>query len=133
MGLALLRGGLLFSLFSTATATATAAAEAAAAVATGENDSALTTHRAANVPGRAPSEHYAAFVRAFGSGDEGWQPLYVYASTAKNATDYPSGCGYFSHLNQWTASWVSIEAGDGGPGIEVKVQRLGAAKVHGVG
>ena len=99
-----------------------------------------TSHRVANVPGRAASTHYAASVRAVGSGEGGWKTAYVFVTTAKtsashsnsNGTD-ESGCGYFAHLNGWSASWLSIEADRNGDGIEVKVQRIGSGSASQVG
>jgi len=92
-----------------------------------------TSHRVANVPGRAASTHYAASVRAVGSGEGGWKTAYVFVTTAKTSASYSnsngtdeSGCGYFAHLNGWSASWLSIEADSNGDGIEVKVQRIGS-------
>ena len=90
-----------------------------------------------NVPGRPTSVHFAAFVfqsdaetneqrgpRAvpvaagsvsssrssrIGIADEPWLPVYVYQTTAVNATAAGvAGCGYFDHLNNWTANWVSL-------------------------
>ena len=42
-------------------------------------------------------------------------------TTAKNASG-AGGCGYFAHLNGWSASWLSFEHGGGGE-IEILVQR----------
>ena len=72
-----------------------------------------------SVPGRAASQHFSASIRAAGT-PSSWQPLAVLETTARNASG-PGGCGYFSHLNNWTASWASFELGAGI--VEVVVQR----------
>jgi hypothetical protein len=102
-----------------------------AALAASTEGGEMTRHRAARVPGRAPSSYYTASVRAVGSGDGGWVQAYVFETIAKTAplegvagTTNQSGCGYFSHLNGWTSSWISIEADSTGAGLEVRVQRI---------
>ena len=81
------------------------------------------------IPGRAPSAHYAAWVRPAGSypGDANWTQAFVLETTSQpDSQSVARGCGYFDHLDGWTASWLSVEmaAGPGGAGIEVRVQRL---------
>ena len=70
-----------------------------------------------NIPGRAPSSHFRAWVRA--QGTAAWTPTFVLQTTSKPA-DSPNGTGYFKALDNWTHSWTSVEVT--GP-IEVLVQR----------
>ena len=56
-----------------------------------------------DVPGRAPSAHYAVEAQPASSGGT-WQPVFVMESTAKNASTQ----GYFDHLNGFTSSWASV-------------------------
>ena len=74
-----------------------------------------------SVPGRPVSLRFSASMKAAGT-DSTWQPLAVLETTAKNSSG-PGGCGYFSHLNNWTASWASFELGADGKEVEVLVQR----------
>ena len=74
-----------------------------------------------SVPGRAASLHFSASIRAAGT-NASWQTLAVLETMAKDASG-PGGCGYFAHLNNWTASWASFELGADGKEVEVLVQR----------
>ena len=60
---------------------------------------------------RSASKHYTARVRPAGSNQ--WTNAFVLETTAKTACTDDSAdcgnCGYFSHLNGWTQSWLSLE------------------------
>jgi hypothetical protein len=73
---------------------------------------------------RGNSTQFAAWVRTKGS--SAWTPAPVLQTTAKNKSVDVGGCGYFSHLSGWTASWISLEISTA---IEVRVQRLGGAPI----
>ncbi len=81
-----------------------------------------------NVPGRAKSKHYAAEAAPATATGDGLQaagafvPVFVYETKSRNSSE-SGGDGYFSHLNDWTASWISVESD--GP-ILVRVRRLDA-------
>merc|ERR1711988_28987 len=76
-----------------------------------------------SIPGRSHSTHYTAKVRAHGSE---WSDAMVLESTAKTACDSSNkncvGCGYFSHLNGWTQSWLNLEVNEVDT-IEILIQR----------
>lgn len=92
------------------------------------------------IPGRPASVHYSAWLKSAGQGQP-WAPVYV-AQTASGNSTGPGGAGYFSHLDGWTASWVSLElpparAGprQGAGGVLLRVQRrrggpVTRARVH---
>lgn len=76
-----------------------------------------------SIPGRANSTRYAASVRVSdGQTGEGgdWKEAFVLQTTAKNASRL-GGCGYFDHLNGWTASWLSLEIS---ASVQVRISRL---------
>ena len=76
-----------------------------------------------DIPGRSRSTTFYADVRAAdGSGE--WQTAFVLQTTSKNTSDETIGlarCGYFSHLNGWSASWVNIELDPHETGVQVRV------------
>jgi hypothetical protein len=89
-----------------------------------------------DVPGRPPSAHFAAELFHRGA----WTPVYVFETTSqasKQGTGQPSN-GYFSHLVNWTASWVSSQLPADPPGASVllRVRRaaggaaIAAAAIH---
>ena len=89
-----------------------------------------------DVPGRPPSTHFSAELLYQGA----WTPVYVFESTSrasKQGTGQPSN-GYFSHLVNWTASWVSTQLPASPPGARVllRVRRapggapIAAAAIH---
>ena len=75
-----------------------------------------------SIDGRPASSHFTASVRTAGGG---WSPAYVLQTTSRNASG-AGGCGYFGHLNNWTASWLSFELAPS-TDVEVLVQRTSAA------
>lgn len=85
-----------------------------------------------DIPGRNASNVFSAQVRPLhGSGD--WTESFVLQTTAQNSTDCkavtdPAGCGYFSHLNGWSASWLTAEVAEG-EGLQVRVQRLNGPNI----
>ena len=74
-----------------------------------------------DVPGRAPSAHFAAQVLAAGA----WTDVYVFETTARATIKSPSN-GYFAHLENWTTSWVSSQLPSGSATLRLRVRRLGA-------
>ena len=78
------------------------------------------------VPGLAPSTHFACSARFLPDGV--WQPTFAFSSTSYERVD--SGAlttGYFTSLENWTTSWVSLEVRD-----NVTVE-LELTKLHGDG
>ena len=67
-----------------------------------------------DVPGRAPSLHFSAELFYLGA----WTPVYVFETTSKPAVSSPHN-GYFGHLLNWTASWVSSQLPAAPPGARV--------------
>ena len=92
-----------------------------------------------DVPGRLASDHFIAEIARLppaGQPATTFEPLYVFQSTAKIANEKSAPTnGYFSHLNNWTVSWVSsqIEVAEG---LLLRVKRanggapIKAAAVH---
>lgn len=85
-----------------------------------------------DIPGRSASTKFTAQVRS-GDGSGSWTKGFVLQTTARNATDCKivtniSACGYFSHLNGWSASWLSAEV-QSGLGLQVRVQRVGGPAI----
>ena len=80
-----------------------------------------------NIPGRMPSNSYSAEVRDSASG--AWMPGFVLQTIARNASHGgdmsggPGGCGYFKHLNGWSASWLNVEI-DAGTSVQIRVKRI---------
>jgi hypothetical protein len=80
--------------------------------------------------GRAQSARFVSWVRPQGS-SQNWTAAPVLQTTARNDS-MPGGCGYFGHLNGWSASWLSFELA---VPLEVRVRRvdgtaIGSAAVH---
>ena len=78
------------------------------------------------VPGLAPSAHFACRVRI--PPDGAWEQIFTFSSTSYERVD--SGVlttGYFSSLENWTTSWVSLEVRH-----DVTVE-LELTKLHGDG
>jgi hypothetical protein len=59
-----------------------------------------------DIPGRHASTHFTASVRSHTNSS--WTRAYVLQTTARNASG-AGGCGYFAHLDGWSASWLSLE------------------------
>jgi hypothetical protein len=79
-----------------------------------------------DVPGRAPSRDFLAEVNSNGS----WVPVYVFTSVSLVAEKSPTN-GYFSHLDNWTVSWVSSQLPVGGGGaLLLRVRRAGGAPIR---
>ena len=76
------------------------------------------------VPGRAPSAHYAAEVLSPTSG--AWVNVYVFETTSRASVQAPH-TGSFSHLTNWTTSWVSSQLPLGGAPLQLRVRRVGGA------
>ena len=80
-----------------------------------------------NIPGRMPSNVYSAEVRA--STSSAWVTSFVLQTIARNASHAKDmsggmgGCGYFQHLNGWSASWLNVEV-DRGTSVQVRVKRI---------
>lgn len=73
-----------------------------------------------DVPGRAPSSHFAAEVFFNGS----WVNVYVFETTAKSEERAPNPNGYFGHLANWTSSWVSSQLPSAGGTLLLRVRRV---------
>jgi hypothetical protein len=74
-----------------------------------------------DVPGRPPSAHFSAEL-FFNST---WTPLYVFETTAQPSISSPHN-GYFSHLENWTSSWVSSQLPSApGSSLLLRVKRVG--------
>jgi len=89
-----------------------------------------------DVPGRPSSAHFAAELFYKGA----WTQVYVFESTSRasnQGTGRPSN-GYFQHLVNWTASWVSsqLPAAPAGARLLLRVRRapggapIAAAAIH---
>lgn len=83
------------------------------------------------VPGRPPSTHFTAELFYNGS----WQSVYVFESVAKAEARTPYSNGYFGHLANWTASWVSSQILPGQDQVMLRVRRadgpaIASAAVH---
>ena len=77
--------------------------------------------------GRNASDKFAAWVRPHleDGPAEPWTPALVMKTTAVNASSL-GGCGYFSHLDGWTASWLTLEVA---ASVDILVRRLGGAAI----
>jgi hypothetical protein len=98
--------------FSRATAIATATAAVRPSDAAIQNSQRGRRRRRlghAPVPGRNASVRFSAEATATDNTSD-WEPLYVWQTTSRNATaGGVAACGYFDHLNLWSASWVTLE------------------------
>jgi hypothetical protein len=74
-----------------------------------------------DVPGRQPSDHFLAEVFL----NSTWLNVFVFETTAKEEVKTPYSNGYFSHLNNWTASWVSSQLSSAGTPLMLRVRRAG--------
>lgn len=73
------------------------------------------------VPGLAASDKYATRVLS----SVGNQELFTFYSVAQKAALNVQECnGYFSHLNGWTHSWVTMEIPEGGYPVTIEVSKL---------
>jgi hypothetical protein len=83
------------------------------------------------VPGRAPSAFFSAEVFFEGR----WAQVYVFSTASRASSKSPTN-GYFSHLENWSASWVSSQLpSGGGQPLLLRVRRasgspISSAAVH---
>ena len=77
-----------------------------------------------DVPGRPASSHFSADLLFNGS----WVQVYVFETIAKESEKAPNSNGYFSHIANWTASWVSSQLLGNAP-LLLRVRRINGSPI----
>ena len=77
------------------------------------------------IAGRAPSTQFVSWVRPADAPTAAWVRAPVLQTTAVATGDKPTralgACGYFGHLSNWSASWLTFELG---APLDVRVRRV---------
>ena len=77
------------------------------------------------IAGRAPSTQFVSWVRPADAPAAAWVPAPVLQTTAVGTGDKPTralgACGYFGHISNWSASWLTFELG---AALDVRVRRV---------